>query len=697
MVSAEASNRNTATNNTLTNSVPVLPLSTLIKQGGKFDIKDLVSLIKQSAKESATGQPGLQTSILSAMEAAGCHPFDIAHIRSIFESIAAESNSSDETESAIPKQPLPSDTNTMLSTLGKLTANTSTEKLQAIFGTDIPANAYQQLKSDLKADRFSIPAVEFASNMPDNVLAAYDNSSQKILLSANIAQSASPDQIKRLISEEFGHHVDHLLRQQYSKLGGDARQDEGARFAREVAGCKVSNVDIALDGKIGNLELHNESGHYFTTLMVAKLASTLDLSDAEQERLALFSQLPDEIGAWDAINVQAAKELKGPLFFGLFRTMRDGSGTPVTKKGDHLPDNANEYRNAVHRLGHSLVGDQNVDPLKWRQHLRDTMKAVWQSDLPREDKIAMLGLLTHTFQDSYAHMKESSRAEVVPNNEAASDAMGDARSWPTKNGTLHEWTGEYFADELGHLFSWKSPDQIHQNVRMWEAMSHDLLQTYMEAGNPDAAKQQDMAKPHNSLVENTLAVTNDITAAVTRHTIEKTKYNPYIERDEKEMVVENDTISNVTQMIMYQRVYNDLKGKSDAERIQIQDNYEYYQDGDGYGLDREMKKFYPGRFESSLLHTGLSLGNKHTNSLLVDDASGNKPGATLNNVQNDIDNMKKPGLPAPSGLESLNEKDALRLYNQFLSTMSNTDWKQLAKGEHKIDTGFENKKSAPWE
>lgn len=220
----------------------------------------------------------------------------------------------------------------MLPTLGKLTANASTEKLQAIFGTDIPETAFQQLKSDLTTDRFSLPAVEIVPNMPANVLAAYDNSSQKILLSANISQSASPDQIKRLISEEFGHHVDHLLRKQYSKLGGDARQDEGARFAREVAGCKVSNVDIALDGKIGNLELHNESGHYFTTLLVAKLASTLDLSNAEQERLALFSQLPDEIGAWDAINVKAAKELQGPLFFGLFRNMRDGSGTPVTKK-----------------------------------------------------------------------------------------------------------------------------------------------------------------------------------------------------------------------------------------------------------------------------------------------------------------------------------------------------------------------------
>lgn len=95
-----------------------------------------------------------------------------------------------------------------------------------------------------------------------------------------------------------------------------------------------------------------------------------------------------------------------------------------------------------------------------------------------------------------------------------------AHSLSSVNDASHEWTGEYFADDLGHFFSWKSPDQIHQNVKMWEAMSHDLLQTYMEAGNPEVTNQLDMSVLHKQLGERMSEFVDDISKAVARHTIE---------------------------------------------------------------------------------------------------------------------------------------------------------------------------------
>lgn len=61
-------------------------------------------------------------------------------------------------------------------------------------------------------------------------------------------------QVSRLLVEEYGHHIDHLLNQ-----GVDTAGDEGQRFAAQIKGADTSTLGFAADDDHASLQLDGES------------------------------------------------------------------------------------------------------------------------------------------------------------------------------------------------------------------------------------------------------------------------------------------------------------------------------------------------------------------------------------------------------------------------------------------------------
>ncbi|MBL4829404.1 MAG: type VI secretion system tip protein VgrG [Aliivibrio sp.] len=109
--------------------------------------------------------------------------------------------------------------------------------LSSVYGHDIPAKAYKELFNTLNSGSLLNPEIEVVSGKT----AFYDNSTQKIHIGDGyIKESLETDgqeakaKLLMILTHEFGHHIDHLLRNTFSHIGGDAKLDEGAAFAASL-------------------------------------------------------------------------------------------------------------------------------------------------------------------------------------------------------------------------------------------------------------------------------------------------------------------------------------------------------------------------------------------------------------------------------------------------------------------------------
>lgn len=290
------------------------------------------------------------------------------------------------------------------------------------------------------------------------------------------------------------------------------------------------------------------------------------------------------------------------------------------------------------------------------------MRDVWQReetpDFTRDDKLAVLGLLTHIFQDSYAHMKLGSRVEMNPKNrqkyESEHGKVPEPHSWTDSEGVAHyEWTGEYYGDGVGHLFEWKSPDRIHEGVKMWKAMSHDLMQTYADISG-GALEEKAVKKSHYELNETMDLVGIDIDKAVEE---EKHTYQ-YYNRDqlkfEERTRPDGAGISERTQMIMYMHATGALDAATlkPEERWALQKTYEDLKENH-YHKDGKINQYYPGAHEASMF--------------------------SIDNVADNIASIQTAGTPVPPGIEDLNEEKALKIQRDFLTELSDVRWERLQR------------------
>lgn len=111
----------------------------------------------------------------------------------------------------------------------------------SIFGTDIPIEAADALRADLRDGRVSPAYIDL---LPPGELGGepgrYDKKKRRIEIDRDLAAGAVDDpeaagKLLFVLVHEFGHHVDELLRNVYSSVGSDAAFEEGAAFAHVVA------------------------------------------------------------------------------------------------------------------------------------------------------------------------------------------------------------------------------------------------------------------------------------------------------------------------------------------------------------------------------------------------------------------------------------------------------------------------------
>lgn len=108
--------------------------------------------------------------------------------------------------------------------------------MMTIFGTDVPLDAYRALHDALKDDSLVPPPIFLVSaDRLGNHIAGYNRVTRAVLMDRTLPRAAedNPEEawtVAAALVEEFGHHLDILLRNEYSQKGGDAALDEGARF-----------------------------------------------------------------------------------------------------------------------------------------------------------------------------------------------------------------------------------------------------------------------------------------------------------------------------------------------------------------------------------------------------------------------------------------------------------------------------------
>ena len=144
----------------------------------------------------------------------------------------------------------------------------ATENFGGVFdNTNIPASAFSKLSAAAESGELPQANIWIVDQMPmgipSNALAAYDSDSQTILVSQSLVDQSknNPELLARAMGEEFGHHVDNLLRNEYSNVGGDTTLDEGALFARDYLGFTVTDAEVAFDGRDGSYEYFQASEH----------------------------------------------------------------------------------------------------------------------------------------------------------------------------------------------------------------------------------------------------------------------------------------------------------------------------------------------------------------------------------------------------------------------------------------------------
>jgi type VI secretion system secreted protein VgrG len=117
-----------------------------------------------------------------------------------------------------------------------------------VYGSDVPLAAYRALYDNLSAKSLSPPEIQLVPGGIDGKDGAYDNQTQMIGVNEDLALNATTNtdaagELIVVLMHEFGHHIDFLLRNHYSQIGGDAPGEEGTNFAYAITGMHHTRTD----------------------------------------------------------------------------------------------------------------------------------------------------------------------------------------------------------------------------------------------------------------------------------------------------------------------------------------------------------------------------------------------------------------------------------------------------------------------
>lgn len=139
--------------------------------------------------------------------------------------------------------------------------------------------------------------------------------------------------------------------------------------------------------------MYGEAGHYYTTYYVAM---RVGYTDEQAQKLAFYSQLPDEVDRYDAIGVQA-DSIPETIMNAISRSTRVDEGVSATEA--RYPYERGAARDSMQQNLHALTG--SAGPTETAR----TLAAISDSG----SDAAATGVLIHRLGDTFAHRSESGR------------------------------------------------------------------------------------------------------------------------------------------------------------------------------------------------------------------------------------------------------------------------------------------------
>lgn len=167
--------------------------------------------------------------------------------------------------------------------------------IRSQFGDKIPNDVCEQLRQAFLNQSFPAPKYDFRADLDRDVSGFYKDGT--ISLSSRLILRARQDPYARwqlflVMIEEFGHHIDHLLRTHFSDLGGDAKGDEGTRFASDFVHFNHL-IDTDFDYATFTFESANQGSTTKQQDLYAIQTSTVDREARAKELLFVEDALSD--------------------------------------------------------------------------------------------------------------------------------------------------------------------------------------------------------------------------------------------------------------------------------------------------------------------------------------------------------------------------------------------------------------------
>ena len=271
--------------------------------------------------------------------------------------------------------------------------------LQSIFGESrhgekVPLHAYEYLYRDLSDGKLAMPTLKIhRQGYPYAFFRSADATihvAQRLVIAAT--EDGDPEAMGKLymaLMEEFGHYVDHCLRNDYTCRGGDAKLDEGAVFGYCLTTFNVfedSSVDFGtatVDGASYDLRIDLSELQAQVSALVTEERVRRDEQAGGEEYFSAGKVTYEEAGGYTHYGIEEVLRKEGVInvqedleVVYLGNLLRDWSQliTPATERYTEA-----EKRRIIRSLGltakesEAFFGLQNLNSIKLR---RETLSFV---------------------------------------------------------------------------------------------------------------------------------------------------------------------------------------------------------------------------------------------------------------------------------------------------------------------------------
>lgn len=177
-------------------------------------------------------------------------------------------------------------------------------RISGIFGEDVPDSAISKLYDACMDKSLESPEIEVCENTIYGLSAAYNTKTNRIYVSRTIVEKAIDDnecrhKLMAALVEEFGHHIDWLLRSKYDdNVKKDADGDEGARFAYQSF-FNTYHEDSKDQGDIPFAETETPNGNFNLTWNIFNLHDALkEYTEGRQEGT------DDHVGDYEGFKIE---------------------------------------------------------------------------------------------------------------------------------------------------------------------------------------------------------------------------------------------------------------------------------------------------------------------------------------------------------------------------------------------------------